>query len=200
MPWLRIWLRSPVSPLLERLRVGHRFDARDPIEVCDQARQQVNEQPSLIVREAAQDLMIAPKQESNCVRQARFCGLRQCYAAAAPIGRVGRAPNQPVPLHAREHLCHRRLLDLGEAGEITLRAGPAILKRDQHRQMSDAKTKRLEPRFAEAGEPARGETDQMSGRRKHIEFHRASSLASRVALMHTCICNYICAYVTEYEF
>ena len=53
----------------------------------------------------------------------------------------------------------RTLLDLGEAGEITLRACPAILKRDQHWQMSNAEAKRLEPRFAEAGEPARRETD-----------------------------------------
>jgi len=39
------------------------------------------------------------------------------------------------------------------SGEITLRACPAILKRDQHWQMSNAEAKRLEPRFAEAGDP-----------------------------------------------
>jgi hypothetical protein len=49
-----------------------------------------------------------------------------------------------------------------------LRACPAILKRDQHWQMSNAEAKRLEPRFAEAGEPARRETDQVPRRREHI--------------------------------
>jgi hypothetical protein len=34
--------------------------------------------------------------------------------------------------------------------------------------MSNAEAKRLEPRFAEAGEPARREADQMPGRREHI--------------------------------
>src|SRR5262249_669564 len=92
-----------------------------------------------------------PRSKAACVRQAPLCDLRQCDAAAAPIGRVRRALNQPVPLHAGEYLCHRRLPDLGEAGEITLRACPAILKRDQHWQMSNAEAKRLEPRFAEAG-------------------------------------------------
>ena len=100
----------------------------------------------------SQHLVIALEQGRNRVRQARFRGLRQRDAAAAPIGRVGRALDQPVPLHAGEHLRHRRLLDLGEAGEIALRACPAILKRDQHRQMTDAEAQRLEPRFAQAGE------------------------------------------------
>jgi hypothetical protein len=60
------------------------------------------------------------------------------------------------------------LLDLGEAGEITLRACPAILKRDQDWQMSNAEAKRLEAGFAQAGEPARRETDQVPRRREHI--------------------------------
>jgi hypothetical protein len=140
----------------------------DPIEVCDQAGEQGIEQPDLLVGEVAQYLTITPEQDGNRVRQARFCDRRQCDAAAAPIGRVGRALNQPVPLHAGEHLCHRRLLDLGEAGEIALRAYAAIPKCDQHRQMSNAEAKRLEPRFAKAGEPTRRETDQVSRRRKHI--------------------------------
>ena len=67
--------------------------------------------------------------------------------------------NQPVSLHAGKHLRHWRLFDLGEAGEIALRACPAILKRDQHWQMTDAEAKRLELRFAKAGEPARRVTD-----------------------------------------
>jgi hypothetical protein len=48
-------------PLLKIWRAGRRFDARDPIEVCDQARQQGDEQSGLLVREVAQHLMIAPK-------------------------------------------------------------------------------------------------------------------------------------------
>jgi hypothetical protein len=40
---------------------GRRFDARDPIEVCDQAREQGNKQPGLLVREAAQYLTITPE-------------------------------------------------------------------------------------------------------------------------------------------
>jgi hypothetical protein len=68
-----------------------------------------------------------------------------------PIGWVRRALNQPVPLHAGEHLYHRRLLDLGEASEITLRACPAILKHEEHWEMSNAEAKRPEPRFAEGG-------------------------------------------------
>jgi hypothetical protein len=59
-------------------------------------------------------------------------------------------------------------LDLGEAGEITLGACPAILKRDQHGQMSNAEAKRLEAGFAQAAEPARSETDQVPRRREHI--------------------------------
>jgi hypothetical protein len=42
-----------------------------------------------------------------------------------------------------------------------------ILKRDQHWQMSNAEAKRLEPRFARAGKPARRETDQVPRRREH---------------------------------
>jgi hypothetical protein len=34
--------------------------------------------------------------------------------------------------------------------------------------MSNAEAERLEPRFAEAGEPARRETDQVPRRREHI--------------------------------
>jgi hypothetical protein len=34
--------------------------------------------------------------------------------------------------------------------------------------MADAEAKRLEPRFAEAGEPARRETDQVPRCREHI--------------------------------
>jgi hypothetical protein len=60
------------------------------------------------------------------------------------------------------------LLDLGEAGEITLRTCPTILKRDQDRQMSNAEAKRLEAGFAQAGESARRETDQVPRRREHI--------------------------------
>ena len=84
--------------------------------------------------------------------------------ACRPALGVASAANKPVPFHAGEHLRHRRLLDLGEAGEITLRACPAILKCDQHRQMSNAEAKRLKPRFAEAGEPPRCETDQVPRR------------------------------------
>lgn len=42
-----------VSPLLENRRAGRCFDARNPIEVRDEARQEQNEQPGLLVREAA---------------------------------------------------------------------------------------------------------------------------------------------------
>ena len=52
---------GPVSPLLRHWRAGRRFDARDPIEVCDQAREQGNKQPCLLAREAAQYLTITPE-------------------------------------------------------------------------------------------------------------------------------------------
>jgi len=55
----------------------------------------------------------------------RFCGFPQHNAAAASIGRVWRALDESVSLHAGEHLRHR-LLDLGEAGQITLRVGSAV--------------------------------------------------------------------------
>ena len=51
---------------------------------------------------------------------------------------------------------------------MALRACPAILKRDQDWQMSNAEAKRLEAGFAQAGEPARRETDQVPRRREHI--------------------------------
>src|SRR5262249_49851828 len=116
--------------------------------------------------------MIPLEQDSNRVREARHCGLRQRDAAAAFVGRVRRELNQPVTLHAGEHLCHRRPLDLGEAGEITLRARPAVPKRNQHWQVSNAEAKRLKPGFAQASKPTRRETDQVAWRRKYIEIHR----------------------------
>ena len=67
---------APVRPLLKNWRARRRLGACDPIEVCDQARQQGDEQPGLLVREVAQDLMITPEQDSNRVRQARFRDLR----------------------------------------------------------------------------------------------------------------------------
>src|ERR1700722_17704014 len=97
-------------PLLRNRRAGRRLGARDPIEVCDQTRQQGDEQTGLLVREVAQDLMITPEQDGNRVRQARFCDLRQSDAAHASVSRIGRALNQPVPLHAGEHLRHWRLV------------------------------------------------------------------------------------------
>jgi hypothetical protein len=63
------------------------------------------------------------------------------------------------------------LLDSGEADEIALRAGPAISKRDQYRQMPDTEAERPEAGFAEPGESARGETDEMPRRREHIQIH-----------------------------
>ena len=151
--------------------MGRRFGARDPIEICDQASEQGDEQPGLLVGKATERVTIAPEQDSDRIRQARSRSLRQSDAAHAPIGWVRRALNQPVPLHAGEHLRHRRLLDPGEAGEIPLRACPAILKRDQHRQMSNAEAEWLEARLAQSGEAARGETDQMSRRGQHIQIH-----------------------------
>lgn len=50
--------RSDQSPFSE---IGVPGDARDPIEVCDQPREQGNKQPGLLVREAAQYLTIAPE-------------------------------------------------------------------------------------------------------------------------------------------
>src|SRR3546814_4265926 len=124
----------------------------------------------------------------NRVREVRFSGLRQGVADAAPSGRVRREPNQPVPLRAGEHLCHRRLLDPGEAGGITLRAGPAIMQRDQHGQMSNAKAKRLESRFAEAGETPRRQTDQMPGRREPLQIHTNPPLPPVEPPKYTIIC------------
>src|SRR3546814_20609225 len=54
--------------------------------------------------------------------------------------------------------------------------------------MDNAKDKRLEPRFAEACETARRETDQMPGRREHIQIHRISPLAPVETHIYTCIC------------
>src|SRR3546814_14434311 len=54
--------------------------------------------------------------------------------------------------------------------------------------MDNAKDKRLEPRFAEAGETARRETDQMPGRREHIQIHRISALAPVETQIYTRIC------------
>ena len=67
---------GPVSLPSRDRYAGRPFDARDPIEVCDQAREQVNEQPGLLVREAAEHLMITPEQDGNRVRQARSRDLR----------------------------------------------------------------------------------------------------------------------------
>ena len=62
--------RSSQSSFSEIGVPGRRFEARDLIEVCDQAREQDNTQPDLLVREAAQYLTITPEQDSNRVRQA----------------------------------------------------------------------------------------------------------------------------------
>ena len=52
-------------PLSRNRRVGRRFDARDPIEICDQSREQGNKLRGLLVREAAQRLAITPEQGCN---------------------------------------------------------------------------------------------------------------------------------------
>jgi hypothetical protein len=134
-------------------------------------RRRSDREPCLLIREAAQHLAIALQQGCDRVRQARFCGLRQPDAAAASIGRVGCPPDQPVSLHAGEHLRHWGLLDSGEAGEVTLRACPAVLKRNQHRQVADAEAQRLQTRLAQAGKASRCEADQVPRRREHIQFH-----------------------------
>jgi hypothetical protein len=153
-----------------------RLDARDPIKICDQSREQGNKLRGLLVREAAQRLAVTPEQGCNRAWQTRFCGLRHRNAAAASIGRVRHASDETVSLHAGEHLRHRRLLDLGEAGQITLRAGSAVPKRDQYRQMTDAEAQGLQARFAQASEAARRETDQVPGCREHIHVRQISRL------------------------
>src|SRR4029077_5409431 len=84
---------------------------------------------------------------------------------------------------------HVWLACLCAGGETTLRACPAIPKRDQHWQMADAEAKRLESRFAKAGETARRQANQVPRRREHIEIHGAALTLAPIAMpVHTCIC------------
>jgi len=51
--------------------------------------------------------------------------------------------DQSIPLHAGQHLRHRGLLNPSEPGQIALRPDLAILKRNQHRQVTDTEAQRL---------------------------------------------------------
>jgi hypothetical protein len=50
---------GPVIPPCRKLAGPLTLDARDPIEVCDQAREQGDEPLGLLVCEVAQDLVVA---------------------------------------------------------------------------------------------------------------------------------------------
>jgi hypothetical protein len=83
------------------------------------------------------------EQGLNCLRHAFLCSLRKHDAAASTVSRVACPLYQAVPLHASEHLRHRRLLYPGKAGEITLRACITILQRDQYRQVANTEAQRF---------------------------------------------------------
>ena len=96
---------------------------------------------------------------------------------------VGGAADKPIPLHASEHLRHGRLLDLREAGQITLRVGPTGLEGDQNRQVADPETQRLQASLAQACEAPRGEADQVAGRREDVRVG--------IGLLHHALPRYI---------
>jgi hypothetical protein len=78
------------------------------------------------------------EQGCYCLRHACLRGLCQRYAAAPTVSQVGCPLDQAISLHPSEHLRHWRLLNLGEAGEVALRACVSVLQCDQNRQLSDS--------------------------------------------------------------
>ncbi len=134
----------------------------DLIEVRDQPGKQVHELLCFVFRESIQRITIPFEQGFDGVGHAALRGLREDDTAASAIFRMGRSANPSVTLHASEHLRHRRLFDLGETGQVALRACLPIPQRDQHRQLTDAESEGLETCLAQAGESSCRKADEVS--------------------------------------
>ena len=129
------------------------IDTPDAIEVCSQSVEKGSELRGFLIREAIQRLAITLEQNRAGVWQTSLRGLSERKEAAPPIRRVGRASDQPIPLHADQNLRHGGLLDLGKPGQVSLRLCSAILKCNQHRQVAYTKPQRLEACLGQACEP-----------------------------------------------